>query len=67
VARIGEAAQQGRRGEVILLAALITSGGDVEKESELALLPVVKALMAAGFEKEARALAFDAVKAYSAR
>jgi hypothetical protein len=67
VARINDAAVAGRRGEVILLAGLITGATPVERVPDLALLPVVKALIAAGFEKEARTLAHEAVKAYSTR
>ena len=67
VARLGEAAEAHRRGEVIVLAALIAAGNDADRLPDLALLPVIKALIVAGFETEARAIAHDAVKAYSAR
>ena len=67
VARITEAAASGRRGEAIVLAGLIMGGDAPARTSDLALLPVIKALMAAGFGSEARTLAHDAVKAYSAR
>jgi len=67
VSRMTDAAAAGRRGEVIVLAALIAGSSDLERASDLALLPVIKALMAAGFEKEARSAAAAAVKSYSAR
>jgi len=67
VARMNEAQQAGRSGEVVLFAALIMEGADTDKIPDLALLPIVKALKASGFEKEARALAFNAVKGYSGR
>lgn len=67
VGRINDASNAHRSGEVILLSALITSGSDVDRISDLALLPIIKALIAAGYEKEARVIAHDAVKAYSAR
>lgn len=65
VSRMTDAANAGRRGEVIILAALVAGGGDLEHASDLVLLPVVKALMAAGFEKEARDLVYAAVKSYA--
>lgn len=65
VARIPDMAAAGRRGEVVIAAALIAGGGNVERVSDLALVPVVKALLASGFEKEARAVAAAAVKSYS--
>jgi len=64
VTRLSEAANGGRRGEVIVLAGLVAGGSSVDKIPDLALLPVIKALLAAGFEKEARMVAHDAVKAY---
>jgi hypothetical protein len=64
VDRITQAAQANRKGEVILLAALITGVSDVDKVNDLALLPVVKALKQVGFEKEARQIAYSAVKMY---
>jgi len=62
--KINQAALAGRKGEVILLAALITDGNEVDKASEIALIPVITALKMVGFEKEARVVAYDAVKAY---
>ena len=56
-----------RLDEVSLLLRALHAGGSGGKTSDLALLPVVKALLASGFEKEARALAYSAVKNYSAR
>jgi len=67
VAHLNEAAQAGKKGEVILLSALILGANETDKVSELAILPVVKALKAVGFEKEARHIAADAVKPYSGR
>jgi hypothetical protein len=67
IARINDAALSGKRGEVIVLAGLITGDTEVDKVSDLGLLPVIKALIAVGFEKEARSVAYEAVKGYSAR
>ena len=67
VAEITNAAQAGRKGEVIVLAALIMGAIDADKTSDLAVLPVVNALKASGFEKEARQLAYSTVKSYSGR
>ena len=64
VSRINDAAANGRRGEVIVLAGLIANG-DLERASDLGVVPVVRALLASGFEKEARKVAFAAVKSYS--
>lgn len=61
---LSQAAAANRKGEVILLAALIAGGNDMDRVSDLALVPVVKALKAEGFEKEARTIAYDAVKNY---
>ncbi len=62
--KLGQAAQPERKAEIILLAALICDDVDADKMSDLALIPVVKSLKSAGFEKEARAIAYQAVKAY---
>jgi hypothetical protein len=67
VAQINAAAQAGRKAEVILLAALIMGSVDADKATDLAILPVVNALKATGFEKEARQLAYGTVKSYSGR
>lgn len=64
VDHITQAAQANRKGEVILLAALIMGVSDADKVNDLALLPVVKALKQVGFEKEARQIAYSAVKMY---
>ncbi len=64
VSQLNDAAQTGRKGEVIMLAALIADGNDTDKLPDLALLPIVKGLIAAGFEKEARQVAYSAVKGY---
>lgn len=66
VDRLNTAAQTGRKGEVVLLSALILNAADVEKTHESVLLPVVRALMAAGFTREAHSIAYDAVQSYRA-
>lgn len=62
--RLNQAALANRKGEVILTAALIGGGFDAEKMSDLALIPIIKALKSIGFEKEARNFAYSAVKNY---
>ncbi|HEU5047164.1 MAG TPA: hypothetical protein VFT64_04890 [Rickettsiales bacterium] len=64
VDRLGQAAQAGRKGETILTAALIAGNSSADNISDLALIPIVKALKSIGFEKEARQLAYEAVKNY---
>jgi hypothetical protein len=66
IERLHEASLADRKGEVILLSGLIMAEIDADKASDLALLPVIKALKTAGFEKEARGIAVSAVKSYSA-
>jgi hypothetical protein len=67
IAGLNDAAQTGRKGDVIVLAGLVLGSADTDRASDLALLPVVRALQAAGFEKEARSVAYSAVKSYSDR
>lgn len=64
--RLNDAAQHQRKGEVILLCGLMLGSADVEKTHELVLQPVVRALIAAGFTREAHAIAYDAVQSYRA-
>lgn len=64
--KLAAAQQAGRRAEVVMLSALILESADVEKLHEAVLLPVIKALNTAGFTKEARSLAYDAVQSYRA-
>jgi hypothetical protein len=61
---LNHAALANRKGEVILLTALIAGNSDTDKMCDLALVPVIKALKITGFEREARAAAYDAVKIY---
>lgn len=64
VDRLNAASQAGRKAEVILLSALILGNNDVDKTHEIVLLPVIRALQTAGFSKEARSIAYDAVQSY---
>ena len=64
VEKLNDAVIAGRKADVIILTALIADGGDVDKIGDLALLPIVKSLKSAGFEKEAHQIAYSAVKSY---
>lgn len=64
--RLNVAATAGHKGEVLMLAALILESDDIEKVHEVVLVPVIKALYGAGFTKEARSIAYDAVQSYRA-
>ncbi len=64
VGQLSEAANANRKGEVIVLAALAADGNDTDKMSDLTLVPLVKGLKSMGFDKEARELAYSAVKTY---
>lgn len=64
--RLNAAATAGRKGEVLMLAALILESEDVEKVHEIVLVPVIKALYGTGFTKEAKSIAYDAVQNYRA-
>lgn len=63
--RLTQAGLSARKGEIIVLSALALGASDIEKTSEIVLLPLVKALLAGGFSKEAHALAYDALQSYS--
>lgn len=64
--RLNVAAGSGHKGEVLMLSALILESADIEKIHEVVLVPVIKALNSAGFTKEARSIAYDAVQSYRA-
>lgn len=64
--RLNVAANAGRKGEVVMLSALILESADIDKTHEVVLVPVIKALYGAGFTKEARSIAYDAVQSYRA-
>lgn len=59
-----QASAASRKGEVIVLSALMLGSNDTDKISDLILIPVVKALKTVGFEKEAREIAYAAIKNY---
>lgn len=64
VDKLLDAAANDRKAEVIILAAIIADGNESDKIGDLALLPILKSLKQAGFEKEARTIAVNAVKRY---
>ncbi|MEI6730246.1 MAG: hypothetical protein WCL30_03220, partial [Pseudomonadota bacterium] len=64
VDKLLDAAANDRKAEVIILAAIIADGNESDKIGDLALLPILKSLKQAGFEKEARTIAINAVKRY---
>jgi hypothetical protein len=67
VERLRDAAAAGRKGEVILLCALVMDGTDANRAPDLVLLPVIRSLIAIGLGKEAREIAAAAVKDYIER
>jgi len=62
--RLDQASNTHHKAQVILLASLLTGSNEVYKVSDTVLIPVIRALKSAGFEKEARQIAFTAVKSY---
>lgn len=57
-----QASQGNRKGEVVVLSALMLGTVNADKTSDLVLLTVINALKIAGFEKEAREIAYAAAK-----
>ena len=64
VEKLNDATIANKKADVIILTALIAGAEDVDKIGDLALLPIVKSLKIAGFEKEAHLIAYNAIKAY---